>query len=247
MSGPPANLEFPGERQCSDHQPPFPPFPPPRDRLPACPRAERGSVSASGPRRAPVGPAHLLGTSPRWQTCPQRGPCAGLRARCRSRVRKRSRASSRSADSQPARVLSEAVGSASGPPPATSYPALRPARPPLQPGCCPLGRPSVGAKEVRPRAIQHLLLRSRLPSRAQVVSPRTAPLTRPSQAGPGRPALPQPGSRATSRPERNLKCWARCECLAPAPRLRLLACRHPSRGSVRLPPSPRCNTVSSGK
>ena len=153
----------------------------------------------------------------------------------------RSRASSCSADSQPARVSSEAFGSASGPPPAASFLAVRPARPQLQGR--PLGWPSVEAKELRPLAIPHLLLRRRLPSRmarrAQEVYPRTAPLTRPSQAGAFRPALPQPGSRATSWPERNLKCWARCECLAPAPRLRLLACRHPSRGSVRLPPSPR--------
>ena len=137
----------------------------------------------------------LLGTSPRWHTFPQRRSGDGPRARCRSRVRERSRAFriSRSADSQPARVSSEAVGSASGPPPATSFPALRPARPPLQRR--PLGRPSVGAKEVRLRAIPHLLLRRRLPSRvaypAQVVSRRTAPLTHPSQAGAGRSALPQ--------------------------------------------------------
>ena len=68
-------------------------------------------------------PARLLGSSPRWHTYPQRRPGAGPRTRCRSRARERSRASSRSADSQPARVSSEALGSASGPPPFSSVPA----------------------------------------------------------------------------------------------------------------------------
>ena len=51
------------------------------------------------------------------------------------------------------------------------------------------------------------------------------------------PAAAQPGSRATSRLERNLTCLARRERPAPAPRLRLPACRHPCRGSILLPPS----------
>ena len=79
---------------------------------------------------------------------------------------------------------------------------------------------------------------------AQVVSPRTAPLTRPSRAGSGRPAPPGPAVRLP----RHLQARAKLEMLS-APqaararprlsRLRLPACRHPSRGNAPPPASPR--------